>query len=182
MLHTPALWYFDKSVICPHKFCGVKFVIIPQYFVKQQYFWNIALQRSVDCYSIWSNLWCSGCQPLGEKSLWNGTIGWVVINLSCMQRNFKLVPHLCTWAKVMEKSSTIFPQTCTFFVPYTVLCRYNEVNFPKTIHKRHPIARPLGSSIWLWIQHPTDILPEFLHSFMQYLIILDCVITALNCT
>ena len=34
----------------------------------------------------------------------------------------------------------------------------------------------------LWIQHLTDILPEFRQLFMQYLTILDRVITALNCT
>ena len=27
---------------------------------------------------------------------------------------------------------------------YTVRCRYNAVNFLTNIHKRHPIARPLG--------------------------------------
>ena len=32
----------------------------------------------------------------------------------------------------------------------------------------------------LWIQHLTDILPEFLQSFIQYLTVLDCILTALD--
>ena len=46
-----------------------------------------------------------------------------------------------------------------------------HVNFLTNIHKRHLIARPLGRGIscLLWIQHLIDILPQFLHSFMQYL-------------
>ena len=45
------------------------------------------------------------------------------------------------------------------------------------------IARPLGWGMGclLWIQHLVDILPQLLQSFMQYLIILDRVITALDC-
>ena len=30
--HLLTLWYFDTSVICPHRFRGVKFVIIPPCF------------------------------------------------------------------------------------------------------------------------------------------------------
>ena len=63
---------------------------------------------------------------------------------------------------------------------YTVCCRYNTVNFlKKNIHKGHPIARPLGRAMGclLWIQYLIDILPEFLQLFMQYLTILDRVIT-----
>ena len=65
----------------------------------------------------------------------------------------------------------------------TVWCRYNAVNFLKNIHKRHPIARPLGRGMGclLGIHHLSDILPEFLQSFMQSLAILDRVITALDC-
>ena len=29
---------------------------------------------TVSCCNIWANLCCLGCSPLGEKSLWNGTI------------------------------------------------------------------------------------------------------------
>ena len=49
--------------------------------------------------------------------------------------------------------------------------------FKKNIHKRH--RRDMGCL--LWIQHLFDILLEFLQSFMQYLTILDRVITALDC-
>ena len=70
----------------------------------------------------------------------------------------------------------------TFFNT-TVRCHYNTVNYLKNILKRHPIPRPLGRGMGclLWIQHLFGILPEFLQSFMQYLTILDRVITALNC-
>ena len=66
---------------------------------------------------------------------------------------------------------------------YTVWCRYNAVNFLTNIHKRHPIARPSGrgKGCLLWIQHLIDILSQFLQSFMQYLTILDLVITSLEC-
>ena len=66
----------------------------------------------------------------------------------------------------------------------TVRCRYNAINFIKNIHKRHPIARPLGRGMGrlLWIQPLIDILPQFLRWCMQYLVIFDRVITALDCT
>ena len=65
----------------------------------------------------------------------------------------------------------------------TVQCRYNAVNFPSNIHKRHPIARPLGRGmgcLW-WKQHLIDNVPQFLELFMCYLTILGRVITALDC-
>ena len=64
----------------------------------------------------------------------------------------------------------------------TVRSRYNVDNFLKNIHKIHSIARPLGRGMvcLLWINHLTDILPESVQSFMQYLIILDRAITALD--
>ena len=63
-------------------------------------------------------------------------------------------------------------------------CRYNAVNFLTNIHKRHPIARPLGRGMGrlLWIQHLIDVLTQLLKLFMWYLTILDRVITALDCT
>ena len=65
----------------------------------------------------------------------------------------------------------------------TMWCRYNAVNFLESIHKTHPVARPLrwGMGCLLWVQHLIDIPPEFLQSFMHYLTILDRVITALDC-
>ena len=49
-------------------------------------------------------------------------------------------------------------------ISHTVRCRYNAVNFLTNIHKRHPIARPLGRGMGclLWIQHLLDILLQFL--------------------
>ena len=46
----------------------------------------------------------------------------------------------------------------------TVRCRYNAVKFLINVHKRHPIARPLGRGMdsLLSIQHLIDILPQFL--------------------
>ena len=66
---------------------------------------------------------------------------------------------------------------------HTVRCRYNAVNFITNIHKRHPMARPLGRGMGclLWIQHLIDIMSQFLQLLMQNLAILDRVITALNC-
>ena len=59
-------------------------------------------------------------------------------------------------------------------------CRYNAVNFLTDIHKRDPIARPLGRGMGclLWIKHLIDILPQFMQLFVQYRTILDRVITA----
>ena len=66
----------------------------------------------------------------------------------------------------------------------TVRCHYDEVNFLTNIHKQHPIARPsgCGTGCLLCIQHLVVSLPRFLQLFMQYLTILDRVITALDCT
>ena len=65
----------------------------------------------------------------------------------------------------------------------TLWCCYNTVNFLTNIHKRHPIAHSLGWGMGclLWIQHLIDILSQFLQLFMQYLIILDHIITTLDC-
>ena len=64
----------------------------------------------------------------------------------------------------------------------TVRCRYNRVNFIKNIHERHPIAHPVGQGMecLLWIQPLLDILPQF-RQCVQYLVLLDRVITALDC-
>ena len=53
----------------------------------------------------------------------------------------------------------------------------------KNIQQRHPIARPLGRGMGclLWIQALIDILPRFLQWCVQYLVILDRVLTALDC-
>ena len=74
MLHIPAFCFFDTTVTCSQWVCRVKFVVITPHFILQQYLWNIAIQLTVGCYNSWANLQCSGCSPLGEKLLWNGTI------------------------------------------------------------------------------------------------------------
>ena len=61
-------------------FCSVKFVIIPPCFVQQQYLWDITIQPVVGCYNLWTDIHCSSCSSLGEKSLWNKTIGFCVID------------------------------------------------------------------------------------------------------
>ena len=60
-----------------------------------------------------------------------------------------------------------------------VRCRYNAVDFITNIHKRHPMARPLGRGMGcpLWIQHPIDNISQFLQLLMQNLTILDRVKT-----
>ena len=50
----------------------------------------------------------------------------------------------------------------------TVLCHYNVVNFLTNIHKRHPHSSPVMlryCSVFLWMQHLNDILPQFLYLF-----------------
>ena len=53
--------------------------------------------------------------------------------------------------------------------------------FIKNIRKMHPIDRPSGRGMGclLWIMHLIDSLPQFPQLFMQYLTILDHVITGL---
>ena len=65
----------------------------------------------------------------------------------------------------------------------TVRCRFNAVNYIKRIHKRRPIARPLGRRMgcFLCIQPLIDILPQFLQWCLQYFAVLDRIITLLDC-
>ena len=61
---------------------------------------------------------------------------------------------------------------------------YNAVNFLTNIHKRHPIAHPIwrGTGCNLWIQPLINIVPQVWQLSMQYLIILDHIIMAFDCT
>ena len=52
------------SQIC----CNTAMFCIAAIFVKYCY------TITEGCYNSWANLRCSSCSPLGEKSLWNGTI------------------------------------------------------------------------------------------------------------
>ena len=70
MPHLHALWYFDTSVTYPHPTpdfveSNVKFVVIPQRFVQQQYLWIFAIPPTVGCYNSWPYSRCSGCSPQG---------------------------------------------------------------------------------------------------------------------
>ena len=58
--------------------------------------------------------------------------------------------------------------------PVTVWFHIKAVNFFTNIHKRHPIAHPLGRGMGclLWTQHQIDILPQFLYG-MRYITTLD---------
>ena len=67
---------------------------------------------------------------------------------------------------------------------YAVQCRYNAGNFLQNSHERHCIARPSGRGMrcLLWVQPLIGILPQFLQWFVPWHVILDRVITALDCT
>ena len=85
----------------------------------------------------------------------------------------------CITTTKHSKAKTV----CIFLGIYcTVQCHYNAVNFIKKIHKRHPITHPLGWGMGclLWIQPLIVILLQFLQWCMQYLVILDHVIMALD--
>ena len=41
--------------------------------------WDIVMQPAVGCYNSRANLRCSGCYPLGEKLLWNRSIGPMLV-------------------------------------------------------------------------------------------------------
>ena len=57
---------------------------------------------------------------------------------------------------------------------YTVLCQYSAAKFLPNIHKRHPIAHPLGRVMecLFGVQTLIDFLPPFLQWYVQYHIFL----------
>ena len=61
--------------------------------------------------------------------------------------------------------------------------RYNAVNFPPNPPKIHRIAPPLGRDMEsiLWVQTVIYTLSQSTQGCMQYHVILDRVITALDC-
>ena len=65
----------------------------------------------------------------------------------------------------------------------SVRCRYNEVNFRPNSHKMHTIARPLGWVMGynLWFDTLIYIVLQSTGCCMKHLVILDRVITALDC-
>ena len=66
---------------------------------------------------------------------------------------------------------------------YAVRCRYNAVNFLPNHHKIHLIAHPIerGMGCILCAQTVVYTLHQSLQWCMQYHVILDCVITTLDC-
>ena len=62
-------------------------------------------------------------------------------------------------------------------------CPYSTINFLQNPHKWHPIAGPLGWGLvcLLWIQILIYILLQSLQSYMQYHLVLERIITALDC-
>ena len=88
-------WHISNIPQCSR---GVKIVVIPPRFVKQQYLWNIAIQPAVCCYNSWANLPCSGCSPLGENCCETGLLE----AKSCHDTNFFY--HWCTGDFVMTAS------------------------------------------------------------------------------
>ena len=83
------------------------------------------------------------------------------------------------WKKIYFPD-IIMSQLATFFLQNTVWCCYNVMNFLQNIRERHPIARPSGRGL-LWGQPLIDIPPQFLQRHVQYHVILDHDITALDC-
>ena len=64
-----------------------------------------------------------------------------------------------------------------------VRCRYNAVDFLQNLYKRHTIAPLQGRDMGclLWVKTLMDILSQSLKWCMQYHVIFDWVITALDC-
>ena len=64
-----------------------------------------------------------------------------------------------------------------------MLCHYDVVNFLQNFHKRHPIAHQLGRVMGClsWVQTLIYILTQSRQWYVQYNVILGCVIMALDC-
>ena len=77
--------------------------------------------------------------------------------------------------------TAVFPQILTY-LRTTVRCRNNAVSFHQNSRKRHTIARPNGRAMvcLLWIEYLIYILPLSLQCSMQYIFILNHIISALN--
>ena len=81
MLHIPTLWYFDISVIYPHRVRRVKFVIT----TPSLYSSNICEILLYNCqlvvlFNVWANLHFSGCSPLKkhcERGLFSHRWQWI---------------------------------------------------------------------------------------------------------
>ena len=91
-------------------------------------------------------------------------------------------PHILTGATAeLWVEKTVYLQL--WFQIFWVQ-NYNAVMWQHSPHIRHPIACPsgqdMGSVLWIWSL--TYIVPKFLQWWMQYHIILGCLIKALDCS
>ena len=164
LLHFQVIWLLPKSeyYLCHRVLCG----------------YHGMLKLSWTSFSDTSNLFhCTYSYYHHSKQF---TLSDKYVSMSHSVYLWYKYIYICLWniTKLTERLHTDIQIQCN-----TVRCRYNAVNFLKNIHKRYPIACLLGWDMgrFLWIHHLVDNLPDFLQSFMQYLIISDCVITALDC-
>ena len=89
-------WQLCRALyVFEHK---TQYLLIHAPFTRIVVFWhisnvpfvNIAIQPAAGCYNSWANLRCSSCSPLGEKSLWNGTITWIGDNFVWSMESFAI--------------------------------------------------------------------------------------------
>ena len=79
------------------------------------------------CYNSWANLRCSSCSPLGEKSLWNGTIASPFLAINHMGSSWyhlvcQLTFHNCTcqrWWRLMTGR-------VAYYLPY-IVCKLGMI-------------------------------------------------------
>ena len=95
--------------------------------------------------------------------------------------NYQLIHNKIS--RLGEIAFTLYTSVIMPLGSYTVRCHYNAVHFLQNPYIRQLIARPWGRDMrcLLWIQPLIYILPQFLQWCMQYHVILDRVITALDC-
>ena len=97
-------------------------------------------------------------------------------NFSQWERSF-LWKLCCHWLEgLRQRQITVVRQG-------PVLYHYNVVNFLQNLHKRQPIARPLGRVMGClsWVQTLIYILTQSRQWYVQYNVILGCIIMALDC-
>ena len=85
----------------------------------------------------------------------------------------KFLSHLNDNGEIL---SELLPSPC-LSAEATVQCRYNVVNFLQAPHNSHPIAHRRV----LWVHALISVLAQPLEWYIQYHVMLDCVITALDC-
>ena len=128
-----------------------------------------------------TNLWFSQSWKFHQNDIYASVSVWAahIHNFHSMLWLWFCLNNLC---KIRWKGRIILTKYQSYY-ENTVQCHHKAVNFLQNIYKRHPIARPSGRGMWclLWVQPLIDILPHFLQWCVQYHVILDHVITALDC-